>query len=273
MNRALNIRIVLSAHSSARQFSTDSVRLASDRESWLSKLLYVRTIDPGKSSHSQTLADPKTEKIYELQIHSAKPKHRDAYVSTYQKYVEVLPRKVTTAEHIGSWQVVIGDQDQFVHVWRHSAGYPSASETIWAQQKDNELRSLICDQNQLIRSRENTFMLAFTFWGHPEAKENGGIYEMRSYVLKPGTMSEWGNNWARGITFRRENAVAGFFTQIGQLHCVYHFWTYKSLTDRKETRERNWQKPGWDECVAYTVPLIREMRSRWLFALPFSPLK
>ena len=48
---------------------------------------------------------------------------------------------------------------------------------------------------------------------------------MRSYILKPGTMSEWGNNWARGITFRRENAVAGFFSQIGQLHMVHHFWS------------------------------------------------
>lgn len=46
------------------------------------QLLHVRTIDPGKSSHSQTLADPKAEKIYELQIHAAKPKHRDEYMST-----------------------------------------------------------------------------------------------------------------------------------------------------------------------------------------------
>ena len=62
-----------------RAFSLGSVR-CSDRESWLSKLLHVRTIDPGKSSHSITLADPKAEKIYELQIHSANPKDRDQYI-------------------------------------------------------------------------------------------------------------------------------------------------------------------------------------------------
>lgn len=46
---------------------------------------------------------------------------------------------------------------------------------------------------------------------------------------------------------------------------------YKDLQTRKETRERAWQSPGWDECVAYTVPLIRETHSRILVATEFSP--
>lgn len=40
------------------------------------------------------------------------------------------------------------------------------------------------------------------------------------------------------------------------------FAGYKDLQTRKITREAAWRKPGWDECVAYTVPLIREMDSR-----------
>lgn len=46
---------------------------------------------------------------------------------------------------------------------------------------------------------------------------------------------------------------------------------YKSLQDRKETREAAWRSPGWDECVAYTVPLIREMHCRVLAPTEFSP--
>lgn len=30
-----------------------------------------------------------------------------------EKYAAAISKKVGTAEHIGSWQVVIGDQDQF----------------------------------------------------------------------------------------------------------------------------------------------------------------
>lgn len=46
---------------------------------------------------------------------------------------------------------------------------------------------------------------------------------------------------------------------------------YKSLLDRKETREAAWRSPGWDECVAYTVPLIKDMHTRILAPTEFSP--
>lgn len=48
---------------------------------------------------------------------------------------------------------------------------------------------------------------------------------------------------------------------------------YKNLQSRKETRESAWRSPGWDECVAYTVPLIREMHCRILNPTTFSPTK
>jgi len=116
-------------------------------------------------------------------------------------------------------------------------------------------------------------------------------------------MIEWGNNWARAINYRKHNneAFAGFFSQIGRLYNVHHIWCkfnrysflllkniritfvfnnkfmfllligYKSLQDRKETREAAWRSPGWDECVAYTVPLIRDMHCRVLAPTEFSP--
>ncbi|GBN94583.1 Protein NipSnap, partial [Araneus ventricosus] len=139
--------------------------------------------------------------------------------------------------------------------------------------EDQELKALSKDLVKNIISRNNQYMLPFSFWGDPEPQDRNSMYEMRSYVLKPGTMIEWGNNWARGINYRKRTAVAGFFSQIGQLYMVHHIWTYKDLLSRKEIREAAWRKPGWDECVAYTVPLIREMRSRWLRPCSFSPIK
>lgn len=69
-------------------------------------------------------------------------------------------------------------------------------------------------------------MLQFSYWPQIEFRDPSHIYEMRSYRLKPGTMIEWGNNWARGINFRKTNnvAFAGFFSQIGRLYNVHHIW-------------------------------------------------
>lgn len=146
-----------------------------------------------------------------------------------------------------------------------------------------------------LRSRHLQYLLAFSYWPAPNPRTEGNhIYEMRSYRLKPGTMIEWANNWARAINYRSNNneAFAGFFSQIGRLYNVHHIWCkrfrvpfravlnpcfslpgYDSLQARKETREKAWRSPGWDECVAYTVPLIRDMHSRILRPNDFSPTK
>ncbi|GBN87624.1 Protein NipSnap [Araneus ventricosus] len=219
--------------SATRTLSTTSVVNGNSGggEGWLSKLLHVRKIEPTKDSHSKLLSD--TERIYELQIHDVKPDCIEAYLKGYEALSQSLHQKSEFTELVGSWRVEIGNQDQFIHIWRYNRG----------------------------------------FWGDPEPQDRNSMYEMRSYVLKPGTMIEWGNNWARGINYRKRTAVAGFFSQIGQLYMVHHIWTYKDLLSRKEIREAAWRKPGWDECVAYTVPLIREMRSRWLRPCSFSPIK
>lgn len=82
------------------------------------------------------------------------------------------------------------------------------------------------ERGQLLRSRHLQYMLAFSYWPQITARDPTHIYEMRSYRLKPGTMIEWANNWARAINFRQTNneAYAGFFSQIGRLYNVHHVW-------------------------------------------------
>ena len=49
------------------------------------------------------------------------------------------------------------------------------------------------------------------------------MYELRSYHLKPGTMVEWSNYWAKAIKLRdyqHTEAYMGCFSQIGELYNV-----------------------------------------------------
>ncbi|GIY85990.1 protein NipSnap [Caerostris extrusa] len=267
-----------------RTLSTTSILNGnSGGEGWLSKLLHVRKIEPTKDSHSKLLSD--TERVYELQIHDVKPDCIEAYLKGYEALSQHLNQKSEPTELVGSWRVEIGNQDQFIHIWRYNRGYANANQVLTLCREDQELKALSNDLVKNIITRNNQYMLPFSFWGDPQPQNRSSMYEMRSYVLKPGTMIEWGNNWARGINYRKSSAVAGFFSQIGQLYMVHHIWNVlevpiwekskltKDLMSRKEYREAAWRKPGWDECVAYTVPLIREMRSRWLRPTSFSPIK
>ena len=46
--------------------------------------------------------------------------------------------------------------------------------------------------------------------------------------------------------------MGGFFSQLGALYQVHHIWAYNDLQHRKTERERMWEDPGWDDCVAAT---------------------
>lgn len=239
---------------------------------WFSKLL-VRKIDTGKESHSRLLADKDT--VYEMQIHAVQPKDMQEYLEQYEKYVKLIDKKKTGAELAGSWTVEIGDQDEAIHLWKYPGGYPVLNNATQIYRTDQDFIEYRINRNKMLRSRKNQILLAFSFWGDVQPRQGKWIYELRSYTLKPGTMIEWGNNWAKGIKSRLANdePVAGFFAQIGSLYNVHHIWAYESLQSRKEVREAAWRRPGWDECVAHTVPLIRHMNARILIPTPFSPLQ
>lgn len=126
-----------------------------------------------------------------------------------------------------------------MNVWRYRGGFKTASsvQSVLCRggASDSTAQELVnLYDNEIVkslRSRKSQFLLAFSFWGHPKIPSPQDakplMYEMRSYILKPGTMIEWGNNWARGIQYRKEHAVAGFFSQIGQLYVVHHVWKYE----------------------------------------------
>ena len=121
--------------------------------------------------------------------------------------------------------------------------------------------------------------MPFDFWPMAEDRKTGShIYEMRSYHLKPGTMIEWGNYWARAIRMRdykHSEAFLGMFSQIGSLYNVKHIWCYDSLADRKEAREAVWQKQQqqWRRVIEGTMPLIQDMSSKVMVSLDYSPTK
>ncbi|KAL3858092.1 hypothetical protein ACJMK2_012706 [Sinanodonta woodiana] len=246
---------------------------APESKGWFKKIMKVGTGEPGRASHSSQLSAKET--VYEMQFHAVKPEAMEEYLNKYAKFQQLMHDKQTGAKLVGSFTVEIGDQDEAIHIWEYNGGYPVLNNATIIYRTDKDIIQYRRERNKMLRSRRNQILLAFGFWPEIQPREGKNIYELRSYTLKPGTMIEWANSWSRGIESRRENnePVAGFFSQIGVLYEVQHIWGYKDLQTRLDTREAAWQKPGWDECVAYTVPLIRYMQSRILIPTPFSPLQ
>ncbi|XP_001158023.2 protein NipSnap homolog 2 isoform X2 [Pan paniscus] len=208
----------------------------SREDSWL-KSLFVRKVDPRKDAHSNLLAKKETSNLYKLQ-----------FKRCCQRFTKINTTLV---------------------LWWGLGTRGMASRTKLEFLEFRKARS------DMLLSRKNQLLLEFSFWNEPVPRSGPNIYELRSYQLRPGTMIEWGNYWARAIRFRQDGneAVGGFFSQIGQLYMVHHLWAYRDLQTREDIRNAAWHKHGWEELVYYTVPLIQEMESRIMIPLKTSPLQ
>ncbi|KAL0576703.1 hypothetical protein V5O48_005270 [Marasmius crinis-equi] len=212
--------------------------------------------------------------VHEFEIHRVKPDKRKEYKEAAEKYYmglvkdERLHVKLT-----GSWETEIGDKDAIFHIleYENYGGYDKTCELI----NNSEHRKVYEEMLPYLTSRTSQLNQEFAFFPTAPPHSQGGVFELRTYQLVPGTLLEWENTWRRGIEARRKFVapVGAWFSQVGRLHQVHHMWQYSSLQHRKETREKAWQVDGWAETVDKTAQLAKTMDSFVLSPLSYSPLK
>lgn len=160
------------------------------------------------------------------------------------------------------------------HIWEYG-GYAGYDTSMAALSKSTILSEMYAAIRPLIKGRTNFLCQEFAFWPTAEPQAKGGVYELRTYHLQPGKLLEWEQHWRKGLEARRRytEPVGAWFSQIGQLHTVFHIWHYDSLESRKSTRDAAWQVETWSQTVAETVKLIDKMHAQVMTPLDFSPLR
>ncbi|MEK7778336.1 MAG: NIPSNAP family protein, partial [Chloroflexota bacterium] len=73
------------------------------------------------------------------------------------------------------------------------------------------------------------------------------IYEMRTYMLKPGTTPEFEERFAEAMPHRQKYSRLGAFwhTEVGPLNQVIHVWPYEDMAERTRVRAAAAQDPNW----------------------------
>lgn len=96
------------------------------------------------------------------------------------------------------------------------------------------------------------------------------IFEMRTYLLKPGTAPQAEEAFAVAIPGRiKLSRLAGFWrTEVGTLNQIIHIWPYKDLNERDSIRAEAVRSGVWPPKAA---EFMLEMESKILHPAPFSP--
>lgn len=227
------------------------------------------------SAHSALLS--KDQSVYEMVTDIVIPNQWDKYIENKRLQVQFgSDTPEIKGELVASWSIVTGDTAfKAFHLYKYPDGWTDIDSDRTARKLSSEYQTLYKSGLPTINEQHSELTKAFSFWPSPDKREGSNVYDIRSYSLQPGSMYDWSNYWAKGLQFRsavrQDVPYCGMFTQLGQLHTIYHIWCYKSMADRKACREATWHYPEWNEIVANTVPLVKTMSTKILEPLEFSP--
>ncbi|OWZ79082.1 nipsnap family protein [Cryptococcus neoformans Bt85] len=235
--------------------------------------------DPSKQAHSTIIGRGKY--VHEKITHAVIPAHRAQYLDAAEKYFTTMMQRngqLGGVKLMGSWESIVGDVGSFTHVLEYE-GYKGFDATRRAIAADKGMSALQSDLLPHLASRQHQLLSEFSFWPssppHDSGYPDGGIFEMRSYLLQPGKLLEWEYAWRKGLEARKRfvQPVGAFFSQAGQLHEVHHIWQYPDMETRKRTRDQAWSVGSWADTVRDTVKLAYGMKSTIMVPCSWSPLR
>lgn len=225
-----------------------------------------------EQSYGKVLARGKY--VHAIEFHHVKPDKVAEYIELVgQEYPKVAGERENSCHLVGSWKTEIGDCETFVHIWEYQgyAGYHQTHSRLSHSPSWEKFQSQL---PKYLNSRRTDLMQEFSFWPTTPPRSLGGIFELRTYTLRPGNLLEWETHWRRGLQARKNvmEGVGAWFCQVGSLNTVHHLWQFADLRERQVGREQSWNERGWSDTVHKTVPLINKMESRILVPLPWSPV-
>lgn len=119
-----------------------------------------------------------------LIVHQIKPEASDDYAGLVsERYNKIANEWENQVNLVGSWQTLVGELDQAVHIWEYR-GYPGYHHTMNRLRSSEEHRQFERKLAPMLRGRRNEICLEFAFWLTSPPSERGKVYELRTYELK-----------------------------------------------------------------------------------------
>lgn len=96
----------------------------------------------------------------------------------------------------------MGPLDTFTHIWEYR-GYPGYDMTTARQEQQPYYQTYRKEVGKYLLSRKSDLMQEFAFWNTVPPRALGGVFELRTYGLKPGKLLEWESHWRKGLEVRK----------------------------------------------------------------------
>jgi hypothetical protein len=203
--------------------------------------------------------------IYEVRTYTLKT---GSVAEVEKRFGEAITAREKHSKLGAFWYTDIGPLNQIIHVWpyeslqhRTEVRAAAAKETGWPPKIQEFLENM-----------ESEIMIPAPFMRPLGNQSLGGVYEMRSYIYQPGTMSEVLKRWADSIVEREKLSplAACWYSELGGLNKFVHTWAYKDVGERARIRAESQKLPKWPPP---TREFLVSQSNKILIPASFSPMK
>ncbi|CAJ1059311.1 protein NipSnap homolog 3A [Xyrichtys novacula] len=212
--------------------------------------------------------------FYELRTYNIHPHLNSAFIQLTNEKIHL---RTAHSQLIGYWTVEYGGLNKVFHIWKydsysHRAGVRSAlsKDPTWVSDYLSKAIPMLSSQEN-----EVAYLLPWSQLQTPP--QEGGVYELASFSMRPGGPAVWGDAFQASILSHDapgySKLIGAFHNEFGPLNKVYALWWYESADKRAEVRHKAHTDARVVAAVRSSVAQLVSQENKLMFPLPFSPLK
>jgi len=205
--------------------------------------------------------------IYEFRTYTLKP---TTVPEVLKRFGEGYEHRKKYSALAALWYTEIGPLNQIVHVWPYQDAGERARIRAEAQ-KDPQWPPPI---HEFLVKMESEIYVSFPFGPELKPGKFGPVFEMRSYMVKPGTgLPSTMERWEKQLPKRTAISPLLFVgsTDTGALGKYIHIWPYPSLEERGRIRKHAVETGAWPPPGGGDNLLSQE--NKIMLPAPFSPIQ
>lgn len=211
--------------------------------------------------------------LYEFRTYSIKPSMMNAFMQLTKDNIDL---RTAHSEMLGYWTYELGGLNKVFHIWKYdSFAHRSAVRSKLAQDKSWQ-ENFISRALPMIDQQDNEIAYLVP-WCKLQKPEKEGVYEMVSFLFKPGGPAVWGKSFQAAISTHvitgYTKLVGVFNTEYGLLNQVHVLWWNENSDSRAAGRHVAHEDARVVAAVRESVRFLDSQRNVLLVPAPFSPLK
>ncbi|XP_059201728.1 protein NipSnap homolog 3A [Centropristis striata] len=212
--------------------------------------------------------------FYELRTYSIRPDQNSAFLKLTNEKIHL---RTAHSELIGYWSVEYGGLNKVFHIWKYDSYSQRAGVRAALSQDPSWISEYVSVAIPMLTSQENevSYLVPWTHLKHPP--QEGGVYELVSYQMRPGGPAVWGESFQAAVTSRHApgygTLLGAFHNEFGRLNRVHVLWWFQSADQRAEVRQKSHTDARVVAAVRNSVVHLDSQENKLMFPCSFSPMK